>query len=192
MNKPKKKKREITRVAMIAIWIFSLPFLLAALWNGWMLLRDYRQHEAMKSWVETPATLKSVELESRDIVPGRRRRRGGSGRYHQAVATYSYEYEGKPHQGNRVDLHPGSDSSDFHQRVYSQLKQALEQHSPIHCFVNPTDPTEAVLYRDLRASRLLNHAVISTLFGGVALFMLISAHHYWRKQQRKRLSTRNY
>lgn len=145
--------------------LFSLPFAAVGVGTGiWMVL-GVVQFERMQSWVQTPATITSAKLESH---------RGDKGSTtYQAVATYSYTVGGRPFTGQRVGVLGGNDNiGRFQQDAYAELKQHLDQHTPFRCFVNPDDPAQAVLYRNLRWEMSAFITMFACLFGSVGFGML--------------------
>ena len=111
---------------------------------------------AMRSWEEVPAELISVNLwESRS----------SDSNSVEAQATYGYEYGGRPFTGSRVSLHKGSDSvGRFQEDTYRELSS--HRGSTFRCFVNPANPAEAVLYRDLRWELIGFYSIFLVVFGG--------------------------
>ena len=91
----------------------------------------------MRTWVEKTALLQQVELKEYydDEV----------GVYHLIRCVYGYQHEGKQFVGRRVGLM----SRRGDKEVYQRLELAQAQQRPVPCFVNPVDPTEAILCRDL-------------------------------------------
>ncbi|HRZ83556.1 MAG TPA: DUF3592 domain-containing protein, partial [Candidatus Hydrogenedentes bacterium] len=82
-------------------------------------------------------------------------------------------WEGRKYRGDRVSMYTGSDNvGSFHQRVHRQLKERWSGNRPYHCYVNPDNPSEAVLYRDLRIGLLAFHLVFGTVFGGFGILLI--------------------
>ena len=110
----------------------------------------------MRSWEEVPAELISVNL---------RLSQSSDSNSAQAQATYGYQYGGRPFTGSRVSLHKGSDSvGSFQKDTYRELSS--HRGSTFRCFVNPKNPAEAVLYRDLRWELLGFYSIFLVVFGG--------------------------
>jgi len=102
---------------------------------------DVAQQQRMKSWVEVPATITHVSLNE-----------DGDGAQ-ETLSAYEYEFKGKKFTGRRVGVNQmggGDNIGDFQHQVFCELKQHLDQHQPFRCYVNPSDPSQAVLYRQLR------------------------------------------
>ena len=110
----------------------------------------------MRSWEEVPAELISVNL---------RLSQSSDSNSAQAQATYGYQYGGRRFTGSRVSLHKGSDSvGSFQKDTYRELSS--HRGSTFRCFVNPKNPAEAVLYRDLRWELLGFYSIFLVVFGG--------------------------
>jgi len=92
---------------------------------------------SVQNWVEKPAVLLRVEVKQGKTIG--------------TVATYEYEWVGEKHIGNVVSLSTGRDNvSDFKERVAFELTDHHKKGKPIRCFLNPGDPSQAILYRELR------------------------------------------
>lgn len=140
--------------------LFALPFAGVGIgmtgWAGWCAWQ-FRQ---MQSWVETPATILDVNLKRGDDTD-------------QVTASYAYKVDGKEYLGDRVTLHSGGDNiGSFQRDAYRELENHRVRKRPFRCFVNPDDPHEAILYRDLRWEMMAFYTLFATLFGsaGVAFF----------------------
>src|SRR5262245_29631373 len=139
--------------------LFALPFAAfgvgAFVWGALTLLHWH----AARGWVEVPAQLISVELEEHVDEDSTT---------YQATATYSYAYAGQEYTSNRVAIDTGSDNiGDFQQRLYSGLRAAHERGAPITAYVDPEEPANAVLNRELRAGLLAMKMMFAFVFGGV-------------------------
>lgn len=112
------------------------------------ILNDWH---AAKHWEPVPATLLSAGLETRATRDGTTC---------EAVARYRYRYGGRERIGERVSLAAwGDDIGDFQRRLASELERAEARGDPVTVYVNPADPAQAVINRDLR-------------FGLVAVYLL--------------------
>ena len=117
----------------------------------------------MQSWIETPALIKHAELQ---VIHG-------EGTTYKVVAAYDYKFAGQKLKGERVGMGSGSDSIGSFQHVaYQELKRHRDQKKPFHCYVNPRQPSEAVLYRHLRGEMLSFYTGFATVFGSVGLGLM--------------------
>jgi hypothetical protein len=64
-------------------------------------------------------------------------------------AAYSYEYGGRRYHGSRVSPETGSSSSGRHRERYAILKAHREREEPFPAWVNPEDPAESLLFREM-------------------------------------------
>ena len=147
--------------------LFALPFAAfgvgAFVWGALTLL-DWH---AATGWVEVPAELISVELEEHSDEDSTT---------YEAAATYSYDYAGQSYTSHRVAIDTGSDNiGDFQQSLYYSLRAAHERHAQVSAYVDPKEPTNAVLNRELRAGLLAMKMVFALVFGGVGFGLLFGA-----------------
>jgi hypothetical protein len=138
--------------------LFGLPFILAGLAVGaFLYFPAISSWWSSRSWVEVPCWIETAELKSS---------RGGKGgtTYH-AEASYRYEFNRRSYQGDEVSFLSGSDNmGDFQKRAFQQLQSVKGKKRPFRCFVNPSKPEQAVLFRELRWGLLLLMSIFPTLF----------------------------
>ncbi len=138
--------------------LFGLPFILAGLAVGaFLYFPAISSWWSSRSWVEVPCWIETAELKSS---------RGGKGgtTYH-AEASYRYEFNRRSYQGDEVSFFSGSDNmGDFQKRAFQQLQSVKGKKRPFRCFVNPSKPEQAVLFRELRWGLLLLMSIFPTLF----------------------------
>lgn len=176
--------------------VFALPF--AGVGVGvaiWMFVTLFHCWAA-QSWTETPATILEARLES---VRGSK----GSMTY-RSTARYLYMFGGHSHESTKVSFYGGSDNiGSFHQDIIKELSRYVQpgaieaagaEPSPrnrpqFRCYVNPKDPNEAVLYRNVRMPMVLFQGVFACIFGGVGFGMIGAVIVRSRRDRReKRLS----
>lgn len=110
------------------------------------------------SWPRVPCTIVS----SRVVPTGRR------GSMFQTNILYTYTYNGQPYQGHRYAIIEVSSSS---RTAKDQIVQHLPPGTSTDCFVNPSDPTQAVLVRGFGWSILLD--LIPLAFAAVGVVGII-------------------
>lgn len=163
----KLKTPKSDRKGLGCLMAFALPFVAVGVGMTWWCVRITSEHQAMKAWVEVPATIQSADLKTSH---------GDDSTTYQAVAVYEYEFGGQRFTGTRVSLHSGSDNIGRFQRgMYNTLKKHLDQAKPYQCYVNPEQPDQAVLHRQLRWEMLTFYTLFSTLFGSVGLILFVGA-----------------
>jgi len=107
------------------------------------------------SWTPTPCKVLRAEVRSHD---------SDDGTTYSAYILYQYEFEGRTYKADRYDFLGGSSSGyQGKARIVAQYQSAV---API-CYVNPEDPSEAVLKRGFHAKLLLALFPLPFLLVGV-------------------------
>ncbi|MEK7415913.1 MAG: DUF3592 domain-containing protein [Planctomycetota bacterium] len=162
--------------------LFGLPFLLAGLVAGWLGLRPVWLSYAAQSWVETTATIVTVELvrsndEDTASVNCTYRYRAPSPGVSEAGALIEYT-------GTRVGFAGGSDNiGSWHEDTAARLAHAQRAGQSVPCWYNPHDPNQAVLDRAVRKGLLGFMAVFSGIFALVGGGLIAFGLHQRRKQR---------
>ncbi len=159
---------------------FAVPFIAIGFGLlGWLGLSFFRWAEA-QSWVETPATLQHAEL---------KRHSGDKGQTFEAKARYSYVFEGVEHESDRVSLQSGGDNiGSYQEDLAKELKQLKAAGAPTVCFVDPDQPEQSVLRRDLRPGRLFLEGMMGILFASMGVGLLGGAWYVRRKDQQEQVA----
>ena len=153
------------------IVLFGLAFLAPGLFTAWLFFGGFAKWWDARQWVEVPCWIESAEL---------RVSHGKSSSY-QATADYRYIYQDRTYHGSRVGFSTGSDNiGSFQQNAHRELMQHTEPKQtgaerdatrsgtkPFRCYVNPSQPAEAVLYRDLRWEMQAFMAIFALTFPAV-------------------------
>ena len=123
-------------------------------------------------------------LQARDWVPVQ----GEIRHVDTGTATFSYHWEGKRYASDRVGtfkLGGSTDLDDWEDRMDRLLSEAVEQKKPVTVYVNPADPAEAMLDREIRWKFVLVIMAISfgSFMGGLIAFILIGRNAIgWRSR----------
>lgn len=153
--------------------IFGLPFAGVGVVMTWLTVSTITTWQSMQSWEEVPAEIVAVDLEVNS---------DDDSTTYRCTAQYAYEYNGQSYTSTRVAIGSGSDNiGSFHQDAYNELVQFRDSGQPFRCFVNPSQPSESVLYRDLRWGMLLFYAIFIVTFGGVGFGLVIGGLWSLRK-----------
>ncbi len=135
--------------------IFAGVFFIAGLIPGFIALKHTYNYLDARDWVAVPATITAADLQVS--------RSDGNDTY-LTTAEYNYQYENRTYTGNRVGFSSSADNiGDFHQRAYSELNNYLGKPQGFNVWVNPDNPKNSILYRELRWP----------LIGFLSLFLLI-------------------
>lgn len=152
--------------------IFSLVFLVA----GSAVLyffgyRTYRDFLAAKSWTETPCTIVSSRLVTSH----------GENDTYSPHIVFQYEWQGQPRESERYQLVAYSSSfRSAHQRIVDAHPPGLQT----VCYVNPNDPSEAVLDRSFPAGIWIG-AIVGGAFALFGIGGLVGSLAYARSVRRR-------
>lgn len=140
--------------------LFALPFAAAGLFTSGMIYHALYQWVEVQNWQKTPAQIVSVEIDDkRDTV--------------KTEVKYEYQWGDDRYVGDRLCIQTETDNvSSFHERVGTELQKYKNSGEPFRCFVSPSQPSQSVLYRDLRWEILSFLSVFGTLFGSIGMGLL--------------------
>jgi hypothetical protein len=147
--------------------VFSLPFIGVGVWLCMEFGSTIGAYRAAQRWEESPAHILDVAMQNVD---------SGEGMSYKVTASYVYEYKGREYAGKRVSIYTGSDNiGSFQFDAYHELQGYWRAGKPFRCYVNPTQPTEAVLYRDLRWEMVLFQTALAFAFSGGGIGLMVFA-----------------
>lgn len=172
------------RRGSVFVTVFALVFIVAGLAAGIYFASSLFDWIAARSWEPVPATLHSVNLDSRTDSEGTTT--------YRVEATYTYDWRGERFTGSRVDLHGSDNLGDWHHRLHSRLQRALRAGEPVTAWVDPDDPSRAVLERGMRWGRLGFGMIFPAVFGGFGLLVIWAVRRGRRETvERERLQRRD-
>lgn len=148
--------------------LFAVPFGGVGVFASWMIWNSVSTHWKSGDWVVVQAKVQSSEL----VIS--RGSKGGS--TYAAKGTYTYAFGGRQYTSDRLGLDNsgGSDNvGEWHHDMAAYLKEAQEAGRTIPVHVNPEDPQEAVVDRDMRWGMLLFMSIFAIAFGGVGVGALV-------------------
>lgn len=157
-------------LSRISVLLFSGLFALVFGAGGWFagvmpLARTLHAAWLVQSWQPVPAQVVSSSL---SVSAGCK---GGS--TYKAQVRYRYRAaNGQEHESGRIGLDPsgGSDNIGEWQRDWSErLAMARDRGEAVTAWVNPDDPSEAVLDRSIRWPLLIFRLPFAFVFTGVGL-----------------------
>jgi hypothetical protein len=121
--------------------MLGLFLALAGMLFTWVLWRSYARAEETRSWTETPCTIVGSALRSERPSPN-------SNIAHRADIRYLYQFGGQTLTGTRIKRVDGATS---HEERAQDVVANYAVGSQTVCFVNPTNPTQAILKHGSRA-----------------------------------------
>lgn len=163
-----RKSRKPRSVGAGCLILFALPFAGVGIFMGGWAAKTLWDYAGMRAWQEVPCTVLETKLESHSDSDG--------GTTYEATARYRYTFDGRQYTGTRVALDSGADNiGSFQRDAHEELKRHRDQGRPFRCFVNPADPAESVLYRELRFGLLAFKMLFALIFGGVGFGLLVGS-----------------
>jgi len=117
---------------------------MALLWQGGLMFQTYF---ASSDWPRVQGKLIKAEIY---------RKVGRNSSTMGIRGSYSYEYEGTPHLGSKFEISGGSNTDiEGKKKKVADLKAASAAGQPLEVFVNPSDPTDSFIYRELSTDMFL-------------------------------------
>ena len=148
----------------IVLFLFALPFFAVGVWMGYSLGTMFGDAMDMRHWTPVQATVTRAGYETHS---------GDDSDTYEAYAQYTYTVQGQRYYGDRVSLAGGADNiGDYQQDLGNRLRDAMHRQAPVTAWVNPADPTDAVIDREIRWGLAGFKAVFLFVFGGAGLGMI--------------------
>ena len=143
--------------AALAALAFLLAFGGVGLAASYVIYGTIRDGIRAQDWVAVRATVESVE---------------------QGTVRYTYGWQGRVYKGDRAGtflLGGTSDVDDWDERMEAAIVAAQQEVKPLMVFVNPENPAESMVDREIRWKLLLFPLPFALGFGGAGLaaFFLI-------------------
>ncbi|MFK8005024.1 MAG: DUF3592 domain-containing protein [Saprospiraceae bacterium] len=149
-HQEKNRKISLSNPFVIFLSMFILPGLIIGLFSTFKTIQ-------VQSWVEVEATIDSTFYQSKSFSKthkiGKRRKRKSYTKT-QARAKYTYRYEGKTYQADKIALWQGYSKDEQRNKG---LKKMLEKANTVQAYVNPNDPQEAILVRSIHNGILFGY-----------------------------------
>lgn len=156
---PISERANQTGAQKFLLWFFLVFFLVGSVLTYFFFLRPvYRTYQA-QSWTETPCEVVSSRVQSH---------RSDDGTTYSIDILYKYMVDGKEFRSNQYGFMNFSSSGRSDK---SKVVRAHPKGKKTVCFVNPKDPSDAVLMRDWSWSLLIG--LIPSVFAIVGLLGLI-------------------
>jgi len=154
--------------------LFALPFFGVGVWMLWSVSNTFYDVWDMRGWQPTEARL---------LDAGYKTHSGDDSNSYEAYATYTYTHFGQNYTSNRVSISTGADNiGDYQQDTGRRLSAAMSPDTRITVWVDPDDPSQAIIDRDLRWGMIGFNSIFLFVFGGVGLGLLIFV---WRAPKEK-------
>jgi hypothetical protein len=146
--------------------LFGLPFATVGLVCGAILAWTLNSYFSVQSWIPAQAHILRADLnESTDSE--------GDTTY-SVEADYTYALDGFTYTSSRVGLwNVGNDNiGSWHEDKYNVLVPYVGSVESFPCYVNPENPADAILFRELRVPMVLFLLAFACIFGSVGLGLM--------------------
>ncbi len=148
--------------AWIGVIFFGIFFLAGAGMAIPLLVTPFQKYFDSQGWLVLDCKVESSRVRSHD---------SDDGTTYSVDILYSYEVDGRTYKSNTFDFIGGSSSG------YASKKKIVRRHPPgkvVSCYVNPNDPADAVLDREIGYAFLLGLLpLIFMAVGGGGLYMIL-------------------
>lgn len=122
--------------------LFIAPFLLLGVGTFLYPIYEGARGLVMNDWKEVEATIQDVKMITTN------NHKGGSSE--KVVPIYEYKYNGVTYKSSEVAPGYGSNNTEAHEDLYELLRKSKK----IIVRVNPDNPTQAVIVKDINMSTI--------------------------------------
>ena len=173
-----KKKADNVKALLIVSCVTSV---IALIMIFGMILYPAIKYWQVQSWAATPAVIKQCYLDQYTT-----RSKHGRQTHYYVNITYTYTRNGQTYQGNNFDV--GGSRSSTKSRSIMRAMQRIIRHLPpgrqVVCYVNPSNPADSLLLRELPLAYLLD--CLSCIFFSILPIVFFSLY-FLAKRKKKRL-----
>ncbi len=125
----------------------------------WVLWTSYQRASATRQWTPVTATVLSSQILREQATPN-------SPEKYRAAIRYAYQIGGQKHESDRIRRADGP-TGDLEKATNTREEFTVGQ--PITCWVNPADPTFAILKHDTLAGLYSIWFPLLFVFGGAKM-----------------------
>ena len=154
--------------------LFAIPFGGVGAFATYGLAKTFGDSLRAEDWVLAQAKVDDAALQTS------RGSKGGT--TFLAAGAYRYNFGGRQYVSTQLGFNPmgGSDNvGDWHETMAAFMEEAKASGKTIPVYVNPDDPAEAVVDRDVRWAMVAFMAVFAVLFGGVGIGAIAAIGFIW-------------
>ena len=145
--------------------LFALPFLGVGIWALISITGTLIDWKSMQNW---------EPVQTYVLSGGYHTNSGSKSNTYKAYGEYTYVYNGREYRSTRVQINDTADNIGKHQiKLGQKLKRAAKQKEPIEAYVNPDNPNDSIINRDIRLEMVGFKLIFLVAFGGFGLALLI-------------------
>ena len=154
---------------LLLVLLFGLPFtLIGTLFGVWPLVEMVHGWQKSRSWELVPARVLDAKL---DTYKGRK------STTYKVTTRYQYEFRGVTYEAERISF-PDDEADNigsWHQDWHAYLKETKDRNRMITVWVDPADPAQATIDRNIRWAKLVFLIPFAVLFPAIGLIGLWAA-----------------
>lgn len=164
----------MTKTAAIAWFVLALPLLAVGAAMSWMVGSTITEALRARNWVKTRAEVLYTEVTWTDWWERSR-----------VTASYRYDVGGQSYESDRLGLSTFATGimDDWPSDMHEYLKAARDEKRPIMVWVNPADPSSAVIDRMPGNGTMLVLLPIAFTIAGFGLSFLRKGLKAWREAE---------
>lgn len=145
--------------------LFALPFFGVGVWMLISVSGHVFDAWQMQIWEPVQAQLSNAGYATRS---------GDDSNTYEAFAEYTYRYRGHGYANDRVGIAGGADNiGNYQLDIGSRLGRAWSRGDRITVYVNPNDPQDSIIDREIRWGIVGFKSIFVFTFGGVGLGLII-------------------
>ncbi len=149
----------------VFLFLFALPFFGVGVWMLFAIGGNMMESWQMRSWEPVQAHLNNAGYETLA---------GDDSSTYEAFASYTYRYRGQEYTNDRVAIAAGADNiGDYQTDLGRRLSTAWSRGDQIRVYVNPENPNDSIIDRDLRWGLIGFKGIFLFVFGGIGLGLII-------------------
>jgi hypothetical protein len=146
------------------LFVFGLIFFAAGMIPGFLAFSSLWQWYQAGQWTPVSATIESSRLNASTS--------DGSTTY-EVTGRFSYHFQDRDYSSKKIHFSGGSDNiGSYHQDTHALLQRHQRNGEPMTAWVNPDNPYQAVLIRDMRWGLFAFMMIFPLLFGGVGAVIM--------------------
>ncbi|MCM8536608.1 MAG: DUF3592 domain-containing protein [Lentisphaeraceae bacterium] len=164
------------------LFLFSLPFASIGIFMAYLTVATLQEWQDAKNWIPTDATIERIKLN--------RNRSSEGGSTYKVTGKYSYFFDDNHYKSTQITFSQGGDNiGSFQRNLHSRLKGS----NTTTCFVNPEDPTQAILDNTLRLEMIGFYFIFVLAFGGAGFGLgIYSLRQIFIKKKTTRISDEGF
>lgn len=165
--------------------VFAIPFGGVGAFATYGVVSLFGDSRQAEEWVLVQAKVEEAQLTTS------RGSKGGTS--YRAEGAYSYAFGGKKYMGRQLgfDALGGADNvGDWQTSMAAFLEEAKRSGKSIPVYVNPDNPAEAVVDREVRWAMVLFMGAFGLIFGGVGIGALVAIGLIWLGKSATSAATR--